>query len=291
MSRPRPLFVLAAVVAALVLAAVSGCAPKTPAGMVLTSPNAAWTSFRRNYCAPVKAPALRVKASLYYSRTKPTRRTNRTLISLWGDFHGPLRLDVSASIGKLLAHIREDRDGLLVFYPSDKKAYTHVNPVLGATRLGMPFPFSLAELAKAMVGDFSGLAPKKYARAERVGSDYVFTLDKGLVDRITLDEYGRPILLEGRTTKALEDARSWVFRVDRYEDALPGVAPLADKLILALDNGEQGVLHIKSRELMLQPWPARSTDLGLPDGIEPIRLDNGYVEEKTGEIPVVYEDK
>ena len=56
-----------------------------------------------------------IKGSLYYSRVTPTRRTNRTLFSMWGDFDGPMRLDVSAGIGKLLAHIREDRAGLLVY--------------------------------------------------------------------------------------------------------------------------------------------------------------------------------
>jgi hypothetical protein len=79
--------------------------------------------------------------------------------------------------------------------------------------------------------------------------------------------------------------------VDRYGDAPQGTAPLPDKLTLTLDNGERGVLHIKSRELMLAPWPARSLALELPEDIVPIRLDNGYEDGKTGEIPVIREDK
>jgi hypothetical protein len=201
-----------------------------------------------------------------------------------------MRLDVSASIGTLLAHIREDHGGLLAFYPEDKQAYTHVNPVLGATRLGMPFPFSLSELASVMAGDFSGLIPRKFATAEQGGTNFVYTLDKGLVDRITLDEYGRPILIEGRTTKVLENARFWVFEINRYEDAQDGKAPLPGKLTLALDNGEEGVLHIKSRELMPAAWPGKSLELLQPEGVEPLRLDHGYLKEKTGDIPVVHED-
>jgi hypothetical protein len=50
-------------------------------------------------------------------------------------------------------------------------------------------------------------------------------------------------------------------------------------------------LHIKSRELMLAAWPSKSLNLTLPDGVEPIRLDNGYNHEPAGDIPVVYEDK
>lgn len=287
MSRRRPTFALAAMTAVLSLAVLSGCATRIPPDTVLTTPRDAWAAFRQNYCDRPDGKAIRVKASLQYSRTKPARRTNRTLVSLWGDFGGTMRLDVSASIGRLLAHIREDENGLLVFYPEDNKAYTHKNAVLGATRLGMPFPFSLSVLASALAGDFSGLAPRRYAGAEQAGENFTYELKSGPVSRIVLDRWGRPVRFEG-TTAARTD---WTFDMDRYEDAANGVPPLADKLTLALDNGEQGVLHIKSLELMLAPWPAQSLELPLPEDVTPIRLDNGYVDEKTGEIPVIYEEK
>ncbi len=287
MSRRRPMPALAAMAAALLLAVLSGCATRIPPDTVLTTPRDAWTAFRQNYCDRPDGKGVRVKASLQYSRTKPARRTNRTLVSLWGDFNGAMRLDVSASIGRLLAHIREDKKGLLVFYPEDNKAYAHQNAVLGATRLGMPFPFSLSVLASALAGDFSGLAPRRYAEAGQAGENFTYTLKNGPVSRIVLDRWGRPVRFEGIT----EAQVGWTFDMDRYEDAVNGVPPLPDKLTLALDNGEQGVLHIKSLELMLAPWPARSLELALPEDVTPIRLDNGYVDEKTGEIPVVYEEK
>ena len=288
----QPLVATATVTLLMVLA--FGCVPKTPPGMVLQTPKAAWRAFQAYYCVPPKESGLRVRASLYYTQLKPRKRTNRTLMTMWGDFGGTMRLDVSASIGKMLAHIRENGDGLLVFYPGDEEAYTHVNPVLGATRLGMPFPFSLSELGDVLTGDFSGLAPKRYASAERLvsnGGGYRFVLDDGLVSSITLDELGRPVRVEGTTTKHDDGARQWWLEINRYEESEPGAVPLPDKITLALDNGEKGVLHIKSRELMLSPWPAGKLDLVLPEGVEPIRLDNGYTDMKTGEIPVVYEDK
>jgi hypothetical protein len=290
MSRFGSTLVPAATAAVLILAVLSGCATRIPPGLALDTPRAAWSAFRQHYCVRPEGEGLRVRASLYYSRTKPTKRTNRTLISLWGDFDGPMRLDVSASIGTLLAHIREDKSGLLVFYPEDRKAYAHKNSVLGATRLGMPFPFSLAELAHALTGDFSKLAPRRYAKAEVEGENYAYTFSSGLTRRIILDRLGRPVQLEGQTSHS-QDARQWVFTIDRYEDAPAGQVPLPDKLTLSLDNGERGVLHIKSRELMLAAWPARSLALELPEDIVPIRLDNGYTDEKTGDIPVIHEDK
>ncbi|XXJ18147.1 hypothetical protein ACR42D_01045 [Desulfovibrio caledoniensis] len=290
MSRYGSTLVPAATAAVLILAVLSGCATRIPPGLELDTPRAAWSAFRQHYCVRPAGKGVRVRASLYYSRTKPTRKTNRTLISLWGDFDGPMRLDVSASIGTLLAHIREDRSGLLVFYPEDQKAYAHKNSVLGATRLGMPFPFSLSELGNALSGDFSKLAPRRYAEAGVEGENYAYTFSGGLTRRIVLDRWGRPVRLEGLTSRS-QEARQWVFTVDRYEDAPEGQVPLPDKLTLSLDNGERGVLHIKSRELMLAAWPAKSLALELPEEIVPIRLDNGYTDEQTGEIPVIHEDK
>lgn len=291
MSRFGPTLVPAAAAAVLILAVLSGCATRIPPGMELDTPKAAWTAFRRNYCVRPEGEGLRVRASLYYSRITPTKRTNRTLVSLWGDFGGSMRLDVSASIGTLLAHIREDRSGLLVFYPEDNRAYAHKNPVLGATRLGMPFPFSLAQLAHTLAGDFSGLAPRRYDATASEGENFAYTFDKGLVRRIVLDRLGRPVRLEGRTVPKREDARQWAFAIDRYEDAGPDAIALPDKLTLSMDNGERGVLHIKSRELMLAPWPAESLALKLPGDIAPIRLDNSHADGKTGELPVIQEDK
>lgn len=291
MMRRLPTSFLLTVLAVILLCTLPACTPKTPSGQVQSSPEAAWKVFRQHYCVAKKEPAVKVKASLHYSRVKPKKRTNRTLVTLWGDFSGPMRLDVSASVGKLLAHIREDKDGLLVFYPSDKKAYAHVNPVLGATRLGMPFPFSLSELAHVMVGDFSGLTPKKYATATREKDNYVYTFDTGLVSRLELDETGRPILLEGRTTTAYETARTWRLGADRYEDVSGRNTPLAGRVTLALDNGEKGVLYIKSRQLLPAVWPDRSMALNLPDTVETVRLDNGFQPDHEDDIPVVYEDE
>ncbi len=282
---------LAASLAVLIPVMLHGCTAKKPVGLVQDTPEAAWQVFRQQYCNPQKAPGMLVKASLYYSRLKPIKRTNRTVISMWGDFSGTMRLDVSAGIGKLLAHIRENKNGLLAFYPSDKKAYTHVNPVLGATRLGMPFPFSLNELVNVIFGDFSGLVPETHGETGRDKTNFVYRIDDSLVTRITLNETGRPILLEGRTTNAYESAHTWRIKINTYEEGEGGKAPLPDKLTLTLDNGEKGVLRVKSRELKQAPWSARSIGLELPQGVETIRLDNGFWPAENGDIPIVYEDK
>lgn len=265
---------LAASVAAVLLFSTFGCAPKQPAGPVPNGPRAAWELFRQNYCVPPDAPAVSIKASLHYTRVKPRKLTNYTRVSMWGDFGGPMRLDIQAGIGKLIAHIREDSDGLLVFYPTDNVAYAHVNPVLGATRLGMPFPFSLDKLAHVSMSDFSVLVSDNYSEAIADGENFVYTLESGVASSITLDKLGRPIIIEGITTRSYGSGRAWQLDVDKYdEDVVP---PRPDRVTLTMDNGEKGALRIKTRELKVSQWPEKATELTLPDDVLFRRLDNGF---------------
>jgi len=279
-----------AALAALLLAALPACTPKRGASSEPGSPASVWSAFRRNYCVPPVAPGLLVKASLYYTRLTPVRRTNRTLVTLWGDFSGPMRLDLAAGMGKLLAHIREDKHGLLVYYPTEGKAFTHADPVLGATRLGMPFPFSLTELARITAGDFSGLLPRKPGKAVSEGANCRFAISDELVTEITLDGEGRPVLLKGRTTKNGDTARAWTLEINSYGESEDGRPPLPERLSLSLEDGETGVLRIRSRALKLAPWPERALDLALPDNTVSRRLDSGAKSAGNGDIPVIYEE-
>ncbi len=292
MTARRCLTHLPAALMAALLIATSGCAPRTVALPDTASPDTAWRVFRRAYCRPPAKPGLLIKGSLYYTRQTPTRRTNRTLFTMWGDFDGPMRLDVSAGIGKLLAHIREDTTGLTVYYPEQKTAYAHANPVLGATRLGMPFPFSLGQLARVCVGDFSGLTPVRFEQGERRSSGFTFVVNHRLpastVTGVTLDLAGRPMVIEGTVPAPGAAVRQWRLEINTYEES--GSPPLPGRLTLAMDNGEKGVLRIKTRELKLAPWPTRATGLELPDDTALRRLDEANGPEDT-DIPVVYEDK
>lgn len=266
---PRLRSVLSLMVAVTLLALSFGCAPKYPAP-ALNVADAAWQNFRQHYCISPKEPGLKVKASLHYTREQPEKQSNRTSITIWGDFGGPVRLNASATLGKIVAMIREDGDGLLVFYPTEEKAYAHANPVLGATRLGMPFPFSLNELARVSIGDFSGLTPESYADIEIKNGHYVYTLKDALATSITLNEAGRPIIIEGRSSTTYKAGRTWRLDMERFDNRS---TPLPAKLTLAMDNGEKGVLRIKSRELRMERWSDKSTGLILPDDTKYYRLD------------------
>jgi len=311
MTPPRlPLF---AAVALLVVAGVTlGCAPRTARLAEQPDPAAAWAVMRRDSCAPPARPAMLAKGSLYYTRVVPARRTNRTQFSMWGDFDGPMRLDVSAGIGTSLAHIREDGDGLTIFHPEQKTAYTHADPVLGATRLGMPFPFSLALLARVCAGDFAGLMPENYEQAEPGNGGFTYAVTHRLprsggeagtteVSRIGLDRTGRPVLIEGTVAASATDAgrmahgtqepvrRSWRLEINTYErdGSRP---PLPGRLTLAMDDGESGILRITAREFKVAPWPARATGLELPEDTRVYRLDGAAAPQDEG-MPAIREDR
>jgi outer membrane biogenesis lipoprotein LolB len=303
--------ILAAVLLLGAALAVTGCASRSGRLPEQADPEAAWQTFRHNSCAPPAQPAALIKGSLYYSRITPTRRTNRTLFSMWGDFDGPMRLDVSAGIGKLLAHIREDRAGLLVYYPEQKTAYAHTDPVLGATRLGMPFPFSLNQLARVTVGDFAELAPPRFDEGARENGGFAFAVNHRLaahngnghgttvVTSISLDKAGRPVLMRGTVAQSPAQRgtgdgtkaalRTWRLEINTYEEdgAQP---PMPGRLTLSMDDGEKGVLRITAREFKVASWPARATGLELPDDTRLHRLDRASRSQDTA-MPVVYEDK
>lgn len=257
-------------VAALLLTLVFGCAPRQTPPPALDSADTAWQTFRQQYCTPPDAPGIRAKASLRYSREKPTKRSDRTLVTIWGNYGGPLRLNVAVTFGKIVTMIREHDDGLLVYYPTEERAYAHADPVLGATRLGIPFPFSLDVLTHVIAGDFSGLAAETYDIVRVENGHLVFTLENSLASSVTLDNTGRPIIIEGVVASGYGSLRQWRLSLERFATKPP---LLPARLTLTMDNGEKGVLRIKSRELSMERWPDKATDLALPDETAFFRLD------------------
>lgn len=272
MKNIRRFAILAALAAIFLLFACAGCTPKRVFNPGLSTPSSAWKEFLSSYGGEIRDAGILVNASLYYTRVSPTRRSNRTVLRMWGDLDLPLRLDVSAGIGRILAHIREDRGGLTAYYPESRAAYTHENPVLGATRLGMPFPFALKDLAHVLAGSFASLVPKNYENGTRTGKGYVFTFAQGPVAVLELDGWARPVRMEGTSRIYNGELRGWSVEFDRYPEEGAGV-PQAQMLILAMDNGEKGVLRVKKRELRSSRWPEKSMEMLLPEGTALHRMD------------------
>ncbi|WP_320173857.1 hypothetical protein [Maridesulfovibrio sp.] len=253
-----------ALILLLLLVAISGCSTRSS---INNDPADIYNSFRNEY-GNCNATGIRAKASLYYTSKGSGHRTT---MSLWGDYASPLRLDVRAGIGAYIAHIREDNSGLTAFYPDQKTAYSHSSPVRAVQILGLPFPFSLKDLAGLISGCYPNLIPKSYDTAVPENGNLRFTFDNGPVSSIVLTEQGTPIEISGRGEIA------WRMELSSYEEDNSGKL-LPEKIAVYTELGDKALLRIKSRTFTAKPWQAEALELKLPEGSEEIRLDrNGYV--------------
>ncbi|WP_415719229.1 hypothetical protein [Maridesulfovibrio sp.] len=247
-----------------VIVALGGCAAHKNGFL---HPENTYSSFRSSY-SNCNATGLRAKASLYYTSKGSGHRTT---MSLWGELKSPLRLDVRAGIGPYIAHIREDQNGLTAFYPDQETAYTHSSPVRAVQILGLPFPFSLKDLAGLISGCYPNLIPKSYDTAVSENGNLRFTFKYGPVSAITLTGQGIPVEIAGRGEVP------WRMELSSYEDDGSGKL-LPERIAVYTESGDKALLRIKSRNFTAKPWEAKALELKFPEGTEHIRLDHkGYV--------------
>ncbi len=265
-SWPRP---AAALLVLMVVALAGGCAPKSAPAPEYQNFGLVWDAFRDNYLQPPDgAKGLLVKSSLYYSSPK-RKKGNRTLVDFWGDMESPLRLDVRAGIGTHLVHIREDGQGLLAFYPDRNEAYSHADPVRGAELLGLPFPFSMRDLAYVLTGSFRDLIPRDFDSVRQLpDGNYEFSFGEARVSTLVLDSAARPLIMEEK------DGRAWRIEFFDYSEFNGTGRMLADKMVVLLPKGEKGVLRIKTREFKVGLWPVKALEMPLPDDARTLPLDH-----------------
>ncbi|NDV27208.1 hypothetical protein [Desulfovibrio sp. JC010] len=243
----------------VLLLALGGCAARKGPAPV---PEKSYAKFRSIY-GNCNATGLRAKASLYYTSKGSGHRTTMTL---WGDYASPLRLDVRAGIGAYIAHIREDEAGLTAFYPDQKTAYSHSSPIRAVYLLGLPFPFSLKDLAGLISGCYPNLIPKSYDSVVPDNGNLRFIFDNGPVSSIVLAEHCVPVEISGR------GEISWRMELSSYEKDDSGKL-LPNKIGVYTEAGDKALLRIKSRNFTAKPWQPEALELKLPEGSEEISLE------------------
>jgi len=277
----------------LALAAAGACAPRIelPRHDEAASNLAA---FRTRFDAPqAEGGGVAVRASLLYSTPS---KANRTDVQLFGEYARPLRLDVRAGLGTMLALMREDQSGLLAFYPNDKRAYAHSDPVIGAQLLGLPFPFALRDLALVISGRFGTLVTGEPVRVRAIpGGGFAYSYDSGPVRLLVVDQYGRPERMEGvlsqhfkaqveRDGLPVSGPRVWGLAFSGYpEDEGDPIGP-AKTLTLTLPKGDSAVLRVKSVTPRAEPWAAKALTLTLPANAEFISLERHAAPAQVREI-------
>ena len=102
---------------------------------------------------------------------------------LWSNGYLPIRLDVMAGIGVLVARIQETQDSFTAYAPNENKAIVHKGPQRVQLNFGRPVPFSLRDFSSLMRGRFHevfGAAEGLNPRALPNG-DIAFTLSGGIL--------------------------------------------------------------------------------------------------------------
>lgn len=96
----------------------------------------------------------RIAANLRYS--DETGENTRVSALLWGNGKQnspyPLRLDLVAGIGTVVAKIQEDADKFTAYSPDEKTAYTHAGDNSSLTSFGVPIPLTLGDLTLLLTG-------------------------------------------------------------------------------------------------------------------------------------------
>lgn len=114
-----------------------------------------WHSFAVKASSAEKLSGpFRIAANLRY--TDETGENTRVSALLWGngkqDSPYPLRLDLVAGIGTVVAKIQEDADKFTAYSPDEKTAYTHEGDNSNLTSFGVPIPLTLGDLALLLSG-------------------------------------------------------------------------------------------------------------------------------------------
>lgn len=146
---------------------VSGCGIKQGAGKGSGSGDHAWNLYAaRATAAEVNTGPFRISGTIRY--TGQDGKTTRASSLLWGngslESPHPLRLDLLAGVGNVVAKIREDSNSFIAYVPDEDLAYTHASGDDTLLSFGVPVPMSLSDLTLLLTGRNGAIfMPSKYS--------------------------------------------------------------------------------------------------------------------------------
>lgn len=201
-----------------------------------------------------------VRSSLHY---QSARNSSRLVLSLWGNFDLPLRLDLKAGIGSSLSHWRLDQDQTLAYYPRQDKVFVYQEASQALRHLELDLPFTVQEIGEILTGHWSGLLPEEYAQAQAVqgkGWEFEFA-DSSRLQSLLVDPELRIIQATGK------QPLQWELNMDNFQDSKSSGTYARS---LELDMGREGKALFKIRELKLRKehWPQSRLELSPPEGVE-----------------------
>jgi hypothetical protein len=162
----------------------------------------------------------------------------------------------------------------LAVYPLSNQVFTHSDTKAALSKLGMPLPFGMKELAAITTGRFGLILPATYKSVKKTAKGYDFALAQPCpVASVTLDFEGNPIHLTGRGVEP------WSADLGEFQTMGPaeggglGHEFLAQKIQLTTPGGLQVILRVKKLELSPTPMDPKTLELPLPPTAKHIPLD------------------
>lgn len=247
----------------LALSLLAACA-KQPAIPVDSGEAAAvWERF---VSLPESTTPYRLNMSLRYG---PENDTRRVTALMWGNGTGPVRLDVSAGMGALVARLAENGQDFVAVSPRENKAWVHkgTDPFDNNPRVlinfGLPLPLGLTHMSELLQGNFQRVFGSELGRNPvRSESGILYTLTGRFGGQLLLSPDGLPL--------RWSDSKAWA--MDLAYDAAAPTQP--DKITLIHADGQQAIILVKTREVPNKPYTERQLSLEVPVNAE-VRVIQG----------------
>ena len=240
--------------------------PPVPEPQVDDRASQIWQRFvtRANTAEFMTGP-FRINANLRY--TDASGKSTRVSSLLWGNGKAgapyPLRLDLLAGVGTVVAKVREDASSFTAFAPDEKTAWVHEGGSRTLASFGVPIPLSLSDLTMLLTGR-SGLLfiPSTISNDTGVPPEHSLT-DSGaryivagarLPGEVELSESGAPLAWR----ELGQNGWSVTLEPDEVNPLLP------KRLRVSHPKGYSALIVVKEIARVSPPYSTAQMGLALP---------------------------
>ena len=216
----------------------------------------------------------RIAANLRY--TSNDGETTRVSSLLWGngnvDSPYPLRLDLLAGVGTVVAKVREDGSAFVAYSPDEKTAYSQDREGRTLASFGVPIPLSLSDLTLLLTGRSGVLfLPTQIQTDSGVPPEHTLTADGAsfviqnarLSGVLEVSATGAPLSWQE------QGGQGWTIAFEPSE-----VNPLQpQKLRISHPKGYSALIVVKDISRVSPPYTKTQLDLAIPAGTTMKALD------------------
>ena len=239
-----------------------------PASVEEQKAQTAWRSYLvRAKAVPRTQGAFRISASVRYTTPQETQRVSALL---WGNGKPgspyPLRLDLLAGVGSIVAKVRETEHSFTAFVPDENVAYIHPEGARTLASFGVPIPLDLHSLTQMLTGRGHVLLLPAGASLEAPMPTGFTVSQEGVRFPLPTAPLGGSLLLspEGVPVEWQEDGdKGWVIGIEPENTG--SLRPA--KLRISHPNGYGALLVLKEITAMPAPFTKENMNLVLPKGV------------------------